>query len=457
MTIKGTYDSQASLDLNISTLLQIYRDLGASKVYVKKLAPNDNSKNQPYFGAHLTELSFLPTGNIEASATKSAKTSNRKIKYQVEFPLSWVDCEGTTYPAPKSKLIYYPQYPEVRFSGFLLGSKVEMSEWMNPQRSGRAEGRWLILGVTKERTYGFLALPYSQITSYLESTDLITFTNIFSLLQTNHLGSVDNKQLLLAKLKEIHDMGWVQSQRRNSDMNIIPYQAQNGGGYTLESLLEISPNGIAEPDYLGWEIKQYGVTKFPSTGSKPTTLMTPEPDGGQYKTEGALAFMQKYGYPPKNGTPDRLNFSGKHCVNKLNTTTQLTLVLDGYDIDKKEIVDSDGNISLLDSNGDIAASWSFSKIMEHWKKKHSKTAFVPALKRLHRGEFQYLFGDTVKLGEGTSFKMLLDGLASGATYYDPGINVKNISKRPTIKKRSQFRINHSNLSALYHSFKIIQV
>ncbi|MEO0062747.1 MAG: hypothetical protein RLZZ08_1307, partial [Pseudomonadota bacterium] len=32
--------------------------------------------------------------------------------------------------------------------------------------------------------------------------------------------------------------------------------------YTLEAELGITPNGIAEPDFQGWEVKQYGVRDF---------------------------------------------------------------------------------------------------------------------------------------------------------------------------------------------------
>jgi len=34
------------------------------------------------------------------------------------------------------------------------------------------------------------------------------------------------------------------------------------GGYTLEAELGIIPNGKAEPDYLGYEVKQYSVTNL---------------------------------------------------------------------------------------------------------------------------------------------------------------------------------------------------
>src|SRR3546814_10709373 len=68
--------------------------------------------------------------------------------------------------------------------------------------------------------------------------------------------------------------------------------------FTLEAELGITPNGYAEPDFMGWEIKQYGVRDFVSFRPKsPVTLMTPEPTGGVYRTEGVAAFMKRFGYP----------------------------------------------------------------------------------------------------------------------------------------------------------------
>ena len=58
---------------------------------------------------------------------------------------------------------------------------------------------------------------------------------------------------------------------------------------TLEAELGITPNGYAEPDFMGWEVKQYGVTDFIAIRPRsPVTLMTPEPTGGIYRTEDTM-------------------------------------------------------------------------------------------------------------------------------------------------------------------------
>jgi hypothetical protein len=99
---EGEFGSILAKGVALKTILSILNHLGTQKVYVKKLAPNDNSKNQPYFGAHLTDLTFLPSGEPMASNSKSTKTSNpkRQIKYQTPLKLSWVDASGQIYAAP---------------------------------------------------------------------------------------------------------------------------------------------------------------------------------------------------------------------------------------------------------------------------------------------------------------------------------------------------------------------
>jgi len=130
------YDIASSASLSLTGLLSIYSSLGVSRIIFKLLSPNDNSKNQPYLAGHITDIGFLPTGEISASISSSGKISNpkRKIKYTAPLDLSWISSEGTIYPAPKAKVIYYPQYPEVRLSGFIAGCKFDMGGWMDPAK-----------------------------------------------------------------------------------------------------------------------------------------------------------------------------------------------------------------------------------------------------------------------------------------------------------------------------------
>jgi len=223
-------------------------------------------------------------------------------------------------------------------------------------------------------------------------------------------------------------------------------------------LLDIVPNGFSEPDYLGWEVKQFGVSRFPSVGAKPTTLMTPEPNGGFYVERGAIEFVRNYGYRDKSGKDDRFNFGGKHVINKKHNLTGLTLNLIGFDPEKSIITDADGAVILSDGSDNIAASWSFAKLMDHWKRKHSQAVYVPSMSRknIDLGLVEYCYGNRIELGEGTTFELILSAMQLGSVFYDPGIKLENASsQRPAIKRRSQFRVNHKELPNLYKKYEII--
>ena len=459
----GMYDNPKAKTISLHELQGIYRSLGCKKIYVKKLAPNDNSKNQPYFGSHLTDLPFIPTQEIVASASTSNKNSKRKIKYQASLKLRWLDTNVFLHPAPHAKLIYYPQYPEVRFSGFLKGSTVDASEWMSPDKQGRSEGRWLIFGTFKgaDEVIAYLVTPETNLSKELENTKFIQISNVFGQLNVeNNKVKESTRDTLIDKLKEIHQAGWIPSQKLTSDMKRVPYKAPNGGGYTLESMLDIAPNGIAEPDYLGWEVKQFGVTRFPRIGAKPTTLMTPEPNGGYYTDKGAIEFVKTYGYADKSGIVDRLNFGGKHIVDHPQKLTSLTLELQGFDTTNSIITDAEGIIALTDSNGNVTASWSFAKLMDHWKRKHSQAVYIPCLRQENKQtkEIHYHYGKDIELGTGTSFELILTAMNKGTVFYDPGIKLEQASSpKPKIKKRSQFRTNHKHIDTLYKKFEFVDV
>ncbi|WP_323813418.1 MvaI/BcnI family restriction endonuclease [Cellvibrio sp. NN19] len=456
----GTYDSQASKEINLTILKKILIDNGVDKIYVKKLSPNDNSKNQPYLGGDLTELSFIPTDEIEPSITSSTKKSKTSIKFQASLHLEWITPEGNCILAPHAKLIYYPQYPEVRLSGFLRNSKVNISKWMAPQKQGRSEGRWLIFGVcNNKKIYAYLVTPESNLANELS---LISFKSVGSVLSEIEIDEkeheVSTKDSLIRTLLNIHSQGWISSRKLNADLTYSNYSAPNGGGYTLESLLNIYPNGFSEPDYMGWEVKQFGVSKFPSSGAKPTTLMTPEPNGGIYVEKGPSAFIQNYGYPDKSGIQDRYNFGGKHTAGKTQNLTNLTMQILGFDEKSLSIIDPNGSIALIDKNDQIAASWSFAKLIDHWKRKHSQAVYVPCLSRINTvtGLKEYHFGNNLELGEGTNFEVFLAAVQTGTIFYDPGIKMENASSTsPKIKRRSQFRVNHKDIKNLYNKYEIL--
>lgn len=458
----GTYDSQTSKEINLANLKKILIDNGADRIYVKRLSPNDNSKNQPYLGGDLTELSFIPTDEVEPSITRSKKKSKTSIKFQAGVHLEWISSEGKRFLAPHAKLIYYPQYPEVRLSGFLRNSKVNISKWMSPKKHGRSEGRWLIFGVCKnKKIYAYLVTPESNLANEL---GLSLFKSVGSVLSEIEIDKkiyeTSTKDSLIKTILNIHSQGWISSRKLNADLTHSDYSALNGGGYTLEALLNIYPNGFSDPDYMGWEVKQFGVSKFPSNGAKPTTLMTPEPNGGIYVEKGAPTFIHNYGYLDKSGIHDRYNFGGKHIVDKPHSLTNLTMKILGFDEKDLSISDPNGSIALIDRHDQIAASWSFAKLIDHWKRKHSQAVYVPCLSRnnTETGLKEYHYGKNLELGEGTNFEIFLASIQTGKIYYDPGIKMESASSdSPKLKRRSQFRVRHKDIKNLYNKYEILNL
>ena len=225
----------------------------------------------------------------------------------------------------------------------------------------------------------------------------------------------------------------------------------------MEAELGISKNSKTEPDFLGWEVKQHAVTNFDRLQTGKITLMTPQPIGGFYGEQWPEAFVRKFGYADKLGRPDRLNFGGMHKVGVPHRTTHLTMKLIGYDAERGQITDAHGAISLMSDDEQLAASWPFSGVLEHWSKKHSKAVYVPSLKRDDPFR-QYHYGHKVRLAQGADSLRLLNALATGVVYYDPGIKLEGVSTaKPKPKERSQFRIASKYIDALYETVDVVEL
>ena len=433
--------------MNLTNLKSLFADNGCTKIYVKKLAPNDNSKNQVYFGGSFEILNILPISEIKTEA--AGDWNKERFKATINF--SWFDNDGLIFPAPNSQLILYPKYPEVRFSGFLKGCEKAPSKLM----AQRLPDRLLFFSVAKQGgVLGYVADPNSEIAVEFSKLSLSIEHGVFKVIELQEIAN--NKERLLTELLRIYNLGWSNSKRLDSLGNILPCDAPNCGGYTLEAELGITPNGYSEPDFLGWEVKQFGVNKLDKVDSAIITLMTPEPTHGLYASSGAADFIKKYGYADKSGRPDRMNFGGVHKTGERHHLTDLQLELVGFDSNTGKIRSTDGRIALIDKDDNEAASWSFSSMLLHWNRKHNQACYVPSLSETEI-ERKYRYGNKIILGTGTDFQLFLAQMALGNIYYDPGIKMENISTKPKIKKRSQFRIKSKHLPNLYKNNEIIDV
>jgi hypothetical protein len=61
-------------------LVALMKQHGATRIYVKKLAPNDNSKNQIYLGGDFSALNILPHQKIVTDANEIAGSKHDRAK-----------------------------------------------------------------------------------------------------------------------------------------------------------------------------------------------------------------------------------------------------------------------------------------------------------------------------------------------------------------------------------------
>jgi len=445
--IFGNFGSRQMID-SLPKLLTLMKEHGATRVYAKRLSPNDNSKNQVYLGGDFSALNIIPHHAIETDNTPAADAKRERLKAKVTF--SWIN-ESGAHSAPAAQLILYPRYPEVRFSGFLIGSRGAPSNIMTT----RDDGRLLVLGISPTgQIFGFAASPSDPISRELFSRTGLRQTGVFLEIPFD-VGSADSRSMIVSSLKKIHHKGWIQSQKLTTANIRVPYSAPNAGGLTLEAELGIIPNGRSEPDYHGWEVKQYGVVDFRRFRARsPITLMTPEPTGGIYGELGIATFMSRFAYPDAKGRADRRNFGGVYSCNRgFHPTTGLRLGLVGYSSTRKTDIDMiRGGISLSTKEGEIAAFWPFTGLMNHWNRKHNQAVYVPSLFRSPPPE--YAFGEQIRLCEQTDFFLLLDAIEIGIVYYDPAIKIVG-AESP--KRRSQFRIKEPSITRLYAKHETVNL
>ncbi len=418
----------------VDQLLARFKALGAIRVFCKHLSENDNSKQQIYLGGSFEALTFFPHGEIMGYP----ELSRPNFKAPLDF--YWFDSNAIGR-AHNAQLILYPKYPEVRLSGFLLGCELAPSEHLQPRHKASRDGhdgRVLVFGTTPDsKIFAHLASESSPLANALLGKFQASDGNGLLLELTLPVGSDQNRDRVLTRLRQIHEAGLHSSCRLDRHGNMIPYAARNGGGYTLEALLGIKPNGDASPDYLGWEIKAYSQQRV--------TLMTPEPDGGYYGEQGARAFVGRYGHDTASGGR---YFTGLHRVGNVCRQTGLILNVRGFSPALPGQMDVGGAIQLLDANGNEAASWAFAQLLTHWNRKHAFAAYVPYASQPTPPSYHY--NSPVLMGEHTDFIKYLRALCSGAVIFDPGSKVSGSGSGAShVKARSQFRINVRDLHQLY--------
>ncbi|HEV2515418.1 MAG TPA: MvaI/BcnI family restriction endonuclease [Devosia sp.] len=323
--------------------------------------------------------------------------------------------------APSEQIILYPQYPEIRLSGFLLGTRNAPSTIM----ASRDAGRVLFLGTTPfGEIIAWACSAGSQLERELHSLENLEQTGAFFKVPLGSNKELPPRERLIRELGRIHQLDWITSKSLTSDGSFVACNSSQCVGYTLEAELGVPRNGFAEPDFHGWEVKAGQVDSFAqSSASKAVTLMTPEPTGGFYRTDGVEAFLRRFGYADRKGREDRINFGGIYRAGVRTDVTGLTLKLQGYDHARHELVETNGSLALVSDDGIVAAECSFTTLATLWNRKHAQAVYVPAECRTDPAR-EYRYGGRVRLGEGTDFLRLLAAIADGVVHYDPAVKLE---------------------------------
>jgi hypothetical protein len=455
----------------LTEIQAIFKRFGCSTVLIKKLARNNNDKNQVYFHHNpdlLNSLFDLTFGYREKSrsAKKNGRTEGSQIAEAVFNNFSWISSSGTLHRVPHCKGILYAQYPEVRLSGFRAESGImPYSMSIAYVKSQSKTERFLAIGADVEgRAFG-LMLVDPQKFLYREFLDLPYFagSKICRHLQIEFSTASDQLRQILALKIAGKD---VKGCRLTATGETRPFTATQVHGYTLEHELGIASNASKEGDFRGIELKCYTQPKL--------TLFTPEPDGGLY-AESFEKFMMKYGYSKETV----YRFTGIHRVGSIAERSGLSLVvlcspkgsIDGsimdYDV-SRPFHDQLTNlhVSLLDDENQVAASWSLTRLLNNWGVKHNEVVYIPASVKDNDVIEEFNCGFTKRVWFGreflwckkTSLEKMIHAIAAGVIFLDPAPKLNPEIPKEN-KRRSQWRVNdiRRDSKSLYESVEIISL
>jgi len=417
----------------VESILTKLRIRGARRVFVKRLAHNDNEKNQIYLAPNLDGLArALDARLVQGSySTSTDKPDSRAGKPKTIAPLNWVWIgEGADAPAPNTKLIHYFQYPEVRLSGFLSGCS-NPPDALRRNRLDNYGERWLLFGSDGQRVFGAVLaegpgrrlLPLAiQRKSAISDCLSETWT--------------ETPKDTGAAIRELLGVWHPCVRLPRVGQPPIPFKGPQGGGYTLEALMGVPTNAVPGPDHAGSELKAF------QFGGR-VTLMTPAADGGLEKELGARRFIERFGHPGLDG--ESLRFTGTHRVGK--TTDGRTLVLQGM---VHHVLETESVDLVERSTGAALASWSLEHLSSSWLKKHDSAYYVEYERERDRNLVRFLSYFHCRH---TSPERLLTSLNKGEVVYDPAHTIKagKLKVRPQWRISSSRKTMRNTLDTLYRS------
>lgn len=409
-------------------MLRAMQDAGADRILLKALAPNDNSKNQVYVGGSDVALRELRVDLGEATLSSVAKS------FQIAQPTTWIDESGNIAPAPGTKVIFYPQYPELRMSGFATGVPQGFSG--RDLLVERADGRTLLIGLVPGGWLIWVGKPAAEALARLE-LNAVRGTPFHEVVVGHPMTPTQIWDELLDRVALLAAGPPLPSVRLNSDGSVVATNPTDphSGGWAVEAALDVPVNALPGPDYRGLvELKSFSGSRI--------SLMTPEPTGGMYAGPGGKQlFMSKWGLVSDDGA--KIRFNGQHRLNEPKTSNPLTLRAVGWSDATPGRYAPDAQLQLLDASGANAAAWLLKDMNAKWLDKHDQALYIQYGREA--GGFR-LTGRVYKCQE-TDFRLFMLGLRAGSVIFDPGHSMVVASGK--VSSRSQWRTSRNLLLGLY--------
>lgn len=452
---------------NIAEIVSTLKAIGVDKAVLKILPRNANDKNQVYFASNYTSLHTifdltLDERGASTSLTKDSSKPGTAIPEAVFTDFHWVKRDGSRIRAKNVKAIVYTQYPEARLSGFqTVHNTMPQSLSVAFTKRFPERKRLLVLGHLPGGKCA--ALIYIDISDELEQ-EIKTLAG-FEGSKVCKLLTIEQgySEKLFGELSAIVGQS-LKGCRLDAYGKTLPFTGTQVCGYTLEHALGIIPNAGMDGDRYGIELKTHTQPKV--------TLFTPEPDFGLY-AESFESFMNRYGY--KSG--DELRVTGIHRAGVRCNKSGLTLRVREYRAVEIELEgqkkldwerDEQGRkipypynpdtpltpkmegveVVLTDDDGNVAAGWSLSRLMNNWGAKHNETMYIVARKvnNLNAEDvaagyaYQVIFEPKILWCRETSAERLLRAINSGVIFLDPAPKLvpSDSSKN---KRRAQWRVN----------------
>ena len=195
-------------EINFSQFSELLQAKGVKRLLIKHLAENDNSKNQIYLGTgDMALMQILPHTGLFSDKT----TKRENFKAKVDF--YWLDEDQNINHAPHSQLIFYPDYPEIRFSGFLIGAKNAPSKLMRERLSGRV----MFFGICDDgKVIGYVTTTDQRLIKEIEGQGVFERVGVLSQIPLQEKFE-DPKVILLKQLKRINGLGWINAKRLTTE------------------------------------------------------------------------------------------------------------------------------------------------------------------------------------------------------------------------------------------------